>query len=135
MDSLVEEKLKAEAAAAERVAVVAKPHDDKEESKHPKEAGDGILQCGGGRKYRRGDGGVVYWKDWNKETPIWVSPFKAFNTPDAPKYVSFEPDEGGFNNVRMSLEIIIVFALVTGRTLILPDEYPMYLLGKKGKSH
>lgn len=31
------------------------------------------------------------------------------------------------------MEIILVFAFITGRTLVLPDEYPMYLLGAKGE--
>jgi hypothetical protein len=44
--------------------------------------------------------------------------------------VTFEPDHGGWNNIRMSMEVVLVFAFVTGRTLVLPPEQPMYLLNK-----
>ena len=44
------------------------------------------------------------------------------------KYISFVPDRGGWNNIRMSMEIIFVFAAATGRTLVLPPEQPLYLL-------
>ena len=49
------------------------------------------------------------------------------------KYVTFEPDVGGWNNIRMQFELVLVYALVTGRTLVLPNDQPMYLLmeGKK----
>jgi hypothetical protein len=43
-------------------------------------------------------------------------------------YISFVPDQGGWNNVRMSMEIIFVLAAVTQRTLILPPKEPLYLL-------
>jgi hypothetical protein len=50
------------------------------------------------------------------------------------KYVTFEPDVGGWNNVRMQMETVLVFAAATGRTLVLPPDQPMYLLDK-GKGH
>lgn len=44
------------------------------------------------------------------------------------KYVTFEPDVGGWNNIRMQFELVLVYALATGRTLVLPNDQPMYLL-------
>ena len=42
---------------------------------------------------------------------------------------TFEPDFGGWNNIRMSMETVLVIAHATGRTLVLPPEKRMYLLG------
>jgi hypothetical protein len=44
------------------------------------------------------------------------------------KYITFTVDRGGWNNVRMSMEIIFVIAAVTGRTLVLPPKEPLYRL-------
>ena len=58
---------------------------------------------------------------------------RTFQTPyqTAPnQYLTFEPDPGGWNNIRISLEIIYVIAAATGRTLVLPPSTPMYLLGQ-----
>jgi hypothetical protein len=94
---------------------------------------NGILHCKQGGPYRRGGDGVVYWKDWTAEAPEW-EPLYPERPGEGPKYLTFEPDEGGFNNVRMSMEVLIVFAFISGRTLVMPDEYPMYLLGEKGEA-
>lgn len=71
---------------------------------------------------------LAYWND-----PIgtrdreFVSPFAVLDDSDE-KYISFAPDHGGWNNVRMSMEIIFVIAAATGRTLVLPPKEPLYLL-------
>ncbi len=44
------------------------------------------------------------------------------------RYLTFEPDTGGWNNLRMSFECIVTLAAVMGRTLVLPPEQIMYLL-------
>jgi hypothetical protein len=38
------------------------------------------------------------------------------------RYVVFQPDTGGWNNIRMALEIVIIFAKVTGRILVIPPK-------------
>ena len=43
-------------------------------------------------------------------------------------------DVGGWNNIRMKMELVLVLAYATGRTLVLPPDQPMYLLNK-GKGH
>jgi len=74
---------------------------------------------------------VEFWSDstlddWAYETP--------YTTHAETKYVTFEPDVGGWNNIRMQMELVLVFAAASGRTLVLPPDQPMYLLNKgKGK--
>lgn len=44
------------------------------------------------------------------------------------KFVVFQPDLGGWNNIRMALEVVIVFAFITGRILVMPPNAVLYLL-------
>ena len=47
--------------------------------------------------------------------------------------MTFEPDTGGWNNIRMSLENVVTLAAISGRTLVLPPDQVVYLLeAKKG---
>jgi GDP-fucose protein O-fucosyltransferase len=43
-------------------------------------------------------------------------------------YLLFDMDHGGWNNIRMALEVAVVMAVYTGRTLVLPPRQAMYLL-------
>jgi hypothetical protein len=43
-------------------------------------------------------------------------------------YIIFRPWPGGFNNIRMSLELAVCLAYLTNRKLVLTPEYKMYLL-------
>lgn len=56
----------------------------------------------------------------------FISPFLHNN--DDENYITFSTDRGGWNNVRMSMEIIFVIAAATGRTLVLPPKEPLYRL-------
>ena len=47
------------------------------------------------------------------------------------KYLCFEPWLGGFNNIRMSLELATCLAYLLNRTLVIPPTYKMYLLSKE----
>ena len=79
---------------------------------------------------------LAYWNDPIGTRDLqYQSPFHVFADHDnnenkqAPEmYISFAPDPGGWNNIRMSMEIIFVLAAATGRTLILPPKEPLYLL-------
>ncbi|KAK7242287.1 hypothetical protein SO694_000134120 [Aureococcus anophagefferens] len=44
------------------------------------------------------------------------------------QHVTFEPDNGGWNNIRMAFETVAVFAHATGRTLVMPPAQRLYLL-------
>jgi GDP-fucose protein O-fucosyltransferase len=44
--------------------------------------------------------------------------------------MTFEPDGGGWNNIRMAMETVVGLAIATGRTLVLPPEQRIYLLGQ-----
>eukprot|EP01035_Chromulina_nebulosa_P018978 gene18978-24790_t len=75
---------------------------------------------------------LSFWRAPTKKDIEYVSPYATYGPVD--KYVTFEPDFGGWNNIRMQMELILVFALATGRTLVLPPDQPMYLL-HHGKGH
>lgn len=61
-----------------------------------------------------------------------MHPLRDPNTPDyVERYLTFEPDHGGWNNVRMAMETALVMSHAMGRTLVLPPEQRMYLLDHK----
>ena len=93
----------------------------------------GTITCPDGTTMDR----LAYWNEPQGELDVsFVSPFAPTQSSSSEskkerRYVTFEPDRGGWNNIRMSLEIVIVFAAATGRTLVLPPDTPFYLLNKK----
>lgn len=75
---------------------------------------------------------VKYW-EFMAEDEIWTSPYKDIGPKN--KYVVFEPDEGGWNNLRMGFESVVAIAYSTGRTLVLPPRNRIYLLNKHDKKY
>jgi hypothetical protein len=72
---------------------------------------------------------LAYWNDPVGDWDVaFQSPYRVVQDTREEQYISFSPDRGGWNNVRMSMEIIFVLAAVTGRTLVLPPKEPLYLL-------
>ena len=74
---------------------------------------------------------------WSNPTDCFESPGRRLYGLQAPesqrRYVVFQPDLGGWNNIRMALEVVILFALVTGRILVMPPDAVLYLLSKNKK--
>jgi hypothetical protein len=44
------------------------------------------------------------------------------------RYVTFDIDQGGLNNIRLVLEYVTIIAAITGRSLVLPPGKPWYLI-------
>jgi hypothetical protein len=63
----------------------------------------------------------IYYTKWDFENI-----FKFYN--GSKGYIVFRPWPGGFNNIRMSLELAVCIAYLTNRKLVLTPEYNMYLL-------
>ena len=76
---------------------------------------------------------MVFWSDIPSDS-AYLSPMHPLldpNTPDdVERYLTFEPDHGGWNNIRMAMETALVMSHAMGRTLVLPPEQRMYLLDK-----
>lgn len=70
---------------------------------------------------------MVFWSDIPSDSR-YRSPF--YSSDNATKYLTFEPDQGGWNNLRMAMETVLVLAHATGRTLVMPPEADIYLLKK-----
>ena len=51
------------------------------------------------------------------------------HSPLSNRYITFEYDHGGWNNARIGMECLIVVAHATGRTIVIPPQQHLYLLG------
>lgn len=77
---------------------------------------------------------IKFWKDGDGDegAEVFTSPLRATSGKSAPlldqRYLVFQSDLGGWNNIRMALETVIIIALVTGRILVLPPPAVLYLL-------
>jgi len=74
---------------------------------------------------------MVFWSDIESDSKYKSPLFSESST----KYITFEPDNGGWNNIRMAMETVLVMAHAMGRTLVLPPDKGMYLLGKTKEEH
>lgn len=86
----------------------------------------GLLFCNG----EKVDSEIIYWRivpgDQEYESPI--TPHHDVHDD---RYLTFEYDQGGWNNVRMGMESLIVFAHATGRTIVIPPQQHLYLLSEQ----
>ena len=84
----------------------------------------GKLVCGGEPVEHE----VVYWKEVPGDL-AYESPITPHHADHATSYLTFEYDMGGWNNIRMGVECVVVLAHATGRTLVAPPGQNLYLLG------
>jgi hypothetical protein len=82
---------------------------------------------------------VKFWNQKYESEDCYQSPLKHPKGKHAPitekKYVVFEPDRGGWNNIRMAAEVAMIFAHATGRILVMPPMAVWYLLwSNKGEN-
>ena len=97
------------------------------------------LDCAdhGGPHEREAVDEMVFWSDIPSDAS-YLSPMHPLNDPRTPddveRFLTFEPDHGGWNNIRMAMETALVLSHAMGRTLVLPPEQTMYLLNKGGKA-
>ena len=70
---------------------------------------------------------MIFWSDIPTNSS-YLSPM--CDTSAQEKYLTFEPDQGGWNNIRMAMETALVMSHAMGRTLVLPPEQRMYLIDK-----
>jgi len=69
---------------------------------------------------------MIYWnKDANEKLS---SPYAEPH--EKTRYLSFEYDQGGWNNIRMGFESVVAIALGSNRTVVLPPAKSLYLLSK-----
>lgn len=67
-------------------------------------------------------------KYWHDATTAAATFRDIFPSLDDAKFITFDVDIGGFNNIRMQFEYLLCIAAVTGRTLVLPPPAPWYLI-------
>ena len=71
---------------------------------------------------------MVYWQKIDSDRRYTSPCYQKYSHNRTQQYLTFKPDGGGFNNIRMSLETVLALAHATGRTLVMPPAHEMYLL-------
>ena len=79
----------------------------------------------------------MYWEDIPSDAK-YEGPFYQNNQRDKnglrgerdslSKYLTFEPDTGGFNNNRLAFETALILSVAMGRTLVLPPRQQIPLM-------
>ena len=71
------------------------------------------------------DSEVIYWRDPPASAPPSLAPVRE------DKYLTFEYDSGGWNNIRMGIECVLVLGHYLRRTVVLPPAQSLYLIAKQ----
>lgn len=83
----------------------------------------GNWECSGCRQILQH---LSYWKQRSASVE--------FGSKDPHRYITFDVDQGGLNNIRLVFEYVAVIAAITGRSIVIPPPQPWYLLNN-GPSH
>jgi DNA-binding transcriptional MerR regulator len=78
----------------------------------------GILMCNGVQT----DSEVIYWRNVPGDS-TYESPITPHHGEHHDTYITFRYDMGGWNNIRMGIEIMVVTAHAMGRTLVITQRY------------
>ncbi len=76
---------------------------------------------------------IIYYK-YNMYSKLYIlsdkysPPFKKYKIKPNDKFIIFNYDGGGFNNIRISFEVIIIMAKLLNRVLVIPPKKEFYLL-------
>mmetsp|Transcript_194 Transcript_194/g.305 ORF Transcript_194/g.305 Transcript_194/m.305 type:complete len:655 (+) Transcript_194:140-2104(+) len=80
---------------------------------------------------------MVFWSDIPSDAD-YLSPMHPLNDPytpdDTERFLTFEPDSAGWNNIRMAMETALVMSHAMGRTLVLPPEQKIWNLEEEDDS-
>jgi GDP-fucose protein O-fucosyltransferase len=77
---------------------------------------------------------MIYWRDIPTDAEF-SSPLKPDSSSKDELYLTFEPDEGGWNNIRMAMETAVALSVAMGRTLVLPPKMQFYRLWDGGEAN
>jgi hypothetical protein len=102
----------------EALSIAPEDHDEHEKT--------GALMCDG----KDTESEVIYWKIVPGDNEF-ESPITPHHDNHHDRYLTFEYDNGGWNNMRMAIECLIVCAHAMGRTVVLPPFQNLYLLSAR----
>lgn len=75
---------------------------------------------------------MVYW--WDIPSDQYFPSAFSNSSAAGQKYLTFEPDKAGFNNVRIAFELAVVLAHAMGRTLVIPPKSTFWNMPGKSVS-
>lgn len=109
----------------------ARDQQQQQQQRSPSDMADekpGQLICNGKRRVTE----IVYWKNISSDA-LYESPVTPHHGVHHDKYLTFEYDNGGWNNMRMGIECLLVAAHAMGRTFVVPPQQHLYLISMNHK--
>ena len=85
------------------------------------------------KKIEKFTGNNTYYSLYNLSDRYSKS-IKSYQVKDHDKFIIFNYDQGGFNNIRISFEVTVILAKYLDRVLVIPPKIKYYLLGDKKRT-